>query len=979
MYLKEIRTSGFKSFADKTNITLNDQITCIVGPNGSGKSNIVDAVKWVLGEQSIKNLRGSSNMADVIFSGSKSRGPLNVASVSLIFDNTDSYLKVPYSEIAVTRKVYRNGENEYFINNQKCRLKDINDMFLDSGIGRYAFNIISQGEVNNIINSSPYERRAIFEEAAGVLKYKKRKEEALRKLEKTNENMVRVKDIIMELDTQIEPLRKQKEAAEAYLDYKEKLSSIEISLIVSDLEKLNRDFHNNEGRITSIQDEIASLMSQSSASDVKLESAKKELLSVNERIASLNNEYISLTRELEKLNGEKNILKERSKYESDDIKVHENITNLKEKSLSLNNNILSLEVDIQTLKTRENEKKVELQKINGKIDSNQSLIDNCRKNIESCNKNIVDISYKIKSLTDYIEQGAGASINVKKVLSNPKLSGIHNTISNLIEVDEEYLTPLTVALGGSKDYIVVDTPDNAKNAIKFLKDNNLGRVTFYPLSVIKPRFVDNETLLILKSSDGFINTMDKIVTFDDKYEDIIKNRLGNVILVDNFDNANKIRNLTNNRYMIVTLTGDVMNVGGSITGGKIKTSSVISERHELQNLNSLKEKNKQEISSLDTKLNSLLSETKEYQDQSLILEKELIVLSEEKKTKTDLYEKTKDDYSSILSELSTLESLSNHTINDEEKRVMEEYYKVMASKEEIQKKSQSEISLKEKIEANIEQLEAGYRVSSSSIRDLEAELKKCEISNSKASVRMDNLLNTLSETYQMTFEKAQANYILEIDEPEARSLVNSYKRSLDAIGPVNVLAIDEYDRVSTRYDFLNKQNTDLEGALKELLNIISELDEVMKAEFLRSFKQVQVEFNKVFTELFSGGEARLELTDNDDLLECGINIIVTPPGKKLSSINLLSGGEKSLTAISLLFAILNIKNIPFCLFDEVEAALDEANVDRFGLYLKRYNKKTQLIIITHKKKTMEYANALYGITMQESGVSKLVSVKLVDQ
>ena len=976
MYLKEIKASGFKSFADKIDIALNDQITCIVGPNGSGKSNIVDAVKWVLGEQSVKNLRGSNNMADVIFSGSKSRGPLNVASVTLVFDNSDSYIKVPYTEISVTRKVYRNGENEYFLNNQKCRLKDINDMFLDSGIGRYAFNIISQGEVGNIINSSPYERRAIFEEAAGVLKYKKRKEEALRKLEKTNENMVRIKDIIMELDTQIEPLRKQKEEAEAYLDYKSKLSDTEIALIVSDLERLNTEFHSNENRIASLQDEIASLMSKSSTSDASLENAKKELLSVNERIAELNKEYISLTGELERLNGEKNILNERSKYESNDIKVHENITNLKEKRLLLKNEVLSLEDDFKIIFDKENSKNKELSLLNEKLNSKLLEMDTLKKQVESKNKELIDVTYKIKSLTDYIEQGAGVSINVKKVLSNPKLSGIHNTISNLIEVEDEYLTALTVALGGAKDYVVVNNPIDAKNAIKFLKDNNLGRVTFYPLDVIKARFIDNEALVILKNTDGFINTMDNIVTYDKKYENIIKNRLGSVVLVDNLDNANNIRNLTNNRYMIVTLTGEVINVGGSITGGKVKTSSVIEERHELQRLNHLKDKTNSDLESIQKKYEELSKEVSSYQIEVFNMEKECVVLSQESNAKKDIYEKTKDDLSKVEKELSSLEGLN--TIKDEEEKIMEKYYEVSAKKEQVEKKSKVELSLKEKIETNIEEIEAGYRVSSSNIRNLEAELKKCEIANSRASVKMDTLLNELSENYQMTFEKAKANYILEIDEDEARSSVNRYKRALEAIGPVNLLAIDEYDRVSTRYDFLNKQNSDLESALKDLLKIISELDEVMKAEFLRMFKQIQVEFNKVFKELFNGGEARLELTDSSNLLECGINIIVTPPGKKLSSINLLSGGEKSLTAISLLFAILNLKNIPFCLFDEVEAALDEANVDRFGSYLQKYNNKTQLIIITHKKKTMEYANTLYGITMQESGVSKLVSVKLVD-
>ena len=450
------------------------------------------------------------------------------------------------------------------------------------------------------------------------------------------------------------------------------------------------------------------------------------------------------------------------------------------------------------------------------------------------------------------------------------------------------------------------------------------------------------------------------------------------MLVDTLDNANRIRDMINNRYKIVTLTGEVINVGGSITGGKIKTSSVINDRHELQNMISKKESLEKEIVSLRKELSKLMETIKDNQNDLFEIEKKRVSVLEEKKAKENRYDKIVSDYRNATSELSNLEKLIDNTLSDEEARIMEKYYEVEAQKEQLEKKSKTQMATKEKLEANIDQLEAGYRIASSSIRKLENELKKCEISNSKNSVKMDTLLNTLSESYEMTFEKARANYILEIEEDLAREQVNDYKMKLNNLGPVNTLAIDEYDRVSTRYNFLTKQNSDLESALNELLKIIDELDEVMKAEFLRLFKQVQVEFNTVFQELFKGGEARLELTDSNNLLETGINIIVTPPGKKLSSINLLSGGEKTLTAISLLFAILNLKNIPFCLFDEVEAALDEANVDRFGAYLKRYTGKTQLIIITHKKKTMEYANTLYGITMQESGVSKLVSVKLVD-
>ena len=979
MYLKEIKTSGFKSFADKIDISLDNDITCIVGPNGSGKSNIVDAVKWVLGEQSVKTLRGSNNMVDVIFSGSKSRNPLNLASVTLVFDNTDSYLKVPFSEISVTRKVYRNGENEYFINNEKCRLKDINDMFLDSGIGKYAFNIISQGEVSNIVDSSPYERRAIFEEAAGVLKYKKRKEEALKKLDRTNENMVRIKDIIMELDTQIGPLKEQRDAAVKYLEYKDKLSNTEIALIVSDLENLNNSFHDTSLKIANTENEIASLMSKSSTSDVKLEEEKNNLSKINEEINNLNDEYISLTRELERINGEKNILSERSKYESDDIKVHENITNLREKSLGLKNSLTSLELDLNNLNEDKSSILEKIESFNKNFNDKSNELNSIQDNITSKNKRIVDINYKIKTLTDYIEQGAGASINIRKVLSNPTLSGIHNTISNLIEVnDNNYVTAFTVALGGAKDYVVVDTPESAKSAINYLKSNNLGRVTFFPLSVIKPRFIDNELYSVIKSAAGFIDTFDNIVSYDKKYENVIKNQLGNVLLVDNLDNANKIRQLINGRYKIVTITGEVINVGGSITGGNLKTSSIISERHELLNLNSMKDSISNELLELNKKYDDLKVMLDNSQNCLFEAEREKVNLNSLIESKNKEYDEIKEEYEKTISELSNLEGVVNNTLSMEEAKLTEKYYEVMSLKEQTHKKIEKQTSMKEKIEANIEEVQASYRISSTNLRNLEADLKKYEIDNSKISVKMDALLNNLSENYGMTFEKARANYILDISADEARDIVKDYKKKLSDLGEVNTLSIDEYDRVSTRYDFLMKQNNDLENALKELLSIIDELDEVMKAEFLRLFKQVQIEFDKVFKELFNGGEAKLILTDSSNLLETGVEIVVTPPGKKISSINLLSGGEKTLTAISLLFAILNIKDVPFCLFDEVEAALDEANVNRFGSYLKKYKGKTQLIIITHKKKTMEYANTLYGITMQELGVSKLVSVKLVN-
>ena len=978
MYLKEIKATGFKSFADKINISLDDEITCIVGPNGSGKSNIVDAVKWVLGEQSVKTLRGDGNMSDVIFSGSKSRKPLNLASVTLVFDNSDSYLKVPYTEISITRKVYRSGENEYYINNEKCRLKDINDLFLDSGIGKYAFNIISQGEVGNIINSTPFERRAIFEEAAGVLKYKKRKEEALRKLDKTNDNMVRIKDIIMELESQIEPLREQKDKALRYLDYEEKLRNVEIALIASDLEKLNTIFHENTRLIEETEEEIAKLISESSTSDVKTEELKREINSLNEKIAEENNEYITITRLIEKLNGEMKILKERSKYNSEDLKVHENITRLKENELSLSNKLVSIKNDIEIIVNKlsvlEDDYKFKNKELASKLDEKQ-IIENTLLNK---NKNITELEYKIKYLTDYIENGGGVNSNVKKVLSNPKLKGIHTTISNLIEVPESYSLALSVALGGAKDYVVVDNSNCAKYAINYLKENNLGRVTFFPLDVIKERFIEDSVFVSLNNQKGFIGVFSDLVEYDDKYSNIIKNQLGNVIVVDNIDTANSIRTIVNSRYKIVTLTGEVINVGGSITGGKVKTSSIITEKYELDKLTRNKEFLENELLDMKSKLEIKTGELSVLQSEIFSIEKEKMLLNEEKLSKEKTYESYLEEKENITNELNSLGNLVNNTIKDEEEKVMNEYYEALSVKDSLEKKSKVTLGEKDRLNNLLEEYEASYKLNNNHIRELENKLKEYEISNSKASVRMDNYLNILSETYQMTFEKAKANYILEIDENIARKNVNEYRRELKNIGPVNVGSIEEFDRINTRYEFLKKQSSDLEEAALTLLKIIEELDGVMKEEFYKAFKLIQVEFDKVFKELFKGGTAKLELTDESDLLSTGILINVTPPGKKLSSISLLSGGEKTLTAISLLFAILNIKKIPFCLFDEVEAALDEANVNKVGAYFKKYNGKTQLIIITHKKKTMEYANTLYGITMQESGVSKLVSVKLVD-
>ncbi len=977
MYLKEISATGFKSFADKLTISLDGKTTCIVGPNGSGKSNIVDAVRWVLGEQSVKSLRGDSNMSDVIFSGSKNRNALNVATVSLTFDNSDNYINIPYNEITVKRRVYRTGENEYFINNEKCRLKDITDLFLDSGIGKSSFNIISQGEVQKIVSESSYDRRVIFESAAEVLKYKKRKEDALKKLDKTHTNLERVNDIIAELEIQVEPLKEQSIKAEEYLKIKNELKNIEVALLSSEITTINEEYQLTKEKIEKLNNEIMNLGVQSNKSDTELLDLKNNLSKIELTIKELNNRLLSLTKEEEKINGEKNILKERQKYDASNSKVHENISSLKEEKLKKENIIHLDKIDLDALQD-------ELESIKSEI-NNLTLLSNTSKKEYQDSFNeynektrlLADIDHKIGIIEDYINNGGTINNSIKSILNNPRLRGIHQTLGALLEIDEKYLKALDVSLGGSKQFIVVENEDSAKSAINYLKDNKLGRATFFPISVIKPRGVDLDTLNVVRNMQGFISALMDVVKYDSKYYNVVSNQVGNVLLVDNIDNANKISRAINQRYKIVTLDGDIVHIGGTMTGGSLNTSkSIFEEKHELETLRVKRCEIAEVISTLEENIKSSTSKLEDNSEKIRQKEIALIQIQEKYNTKKSSLDITNEEYNNIINELRSLENLVDSSLSKEEDRIMKLYYETSREKEEVVREIARSAKEKDRISSTIDNIEATNKLNNTSLYTKEKELKTLEINISKMDVLLDNYLRILSEDYEMTYEKARSNYILEMDTKEARSLVNSYKNRIKQIGMVNVQAIEDYKRVSERYNFLNSQKDDLLNAKDTLLEIINEMDTVMKEEFLTTFNKIDREFQEVFKQLFKGGSASLKLTNPDDLLETGVDIIASPPGKKLTSINLLSGGEKTLTAICLIFAILNVKPIPFCLFDEVEAALDEANVDNFGKYLNNYKDKTQFLIITHKKRTMEYANTLYGITMQESGVSKLVSVKL---
>ena len=977
MYLKQIVTNGFKSFADKIELKLDDKITCIVGPNGSGKSNVVDAVRWVLGEQSVKSLRGEGSMSDVIFSGSKSRNPLNVASVELIFDNTDHFINVPYTEISIKRRVYRSGENEYYLNNEKCRLKDITNLIMDTGMGKESFNIISQGEVDKILSNSSYDRRIIFEEASGILKYKKRKEEALKKLDKTNNNLERVNDIINELELQIGPLEEQRKKAEEYLENKKGLDKYEVALLSYDIENIHNEIENLKIRKEKISNEIMNLSNDTSLYDAKVEKDNSLLTKLENDKREYNRQLLKVTEEKEKIDTERKLLIERSKTTKQEEEIKEEIRSKLEEKERLSGNITIMEEEIKEIVTNSANKDKDIMDIERQLQNiklKQNILNN---DFSTHNSERISISHKISNLQIEIDQGGDMPNSVRSVLNSKTLSGIHNTIGNVLSVEDKYIKALNTAISSNKNFIIVKDEISAKKAINFLKDNHLGRATFFPLDVIKERYIDNESLNILKNSNDFLGVMSDLVSFNREYESIIKNQLGIVVVSTDIDSATRLSHMIKQKYRIVTLDGDVINVGGSLTGGSTYNGKTIYSL-------------KQELNNLKQKEQLLLTEEQEIQKEILAnneeknkLESDLFNISKEKINLKEQIESKKNEEKVIKERITNLEkdyqsllAISSNSISEKEEELIKLFHEKNTLKEQLELNISSLDKEIELLKDKIEKTGADDKLKRNNLHRLEKENQELEISINRQDVKLDNMLERLSREYEMTFEHAKANYILDIDSEEARSKVNVYKANIKRIGMVNLDSIEEYNKVNDRYVFLTKQKEDLLNALDTLLEIMNEMDEVMKEEFKNTFDLIKVEFQKVFKQLFNGGHADLELTNPDDLLNTGIDIVASPPGKKLTTISLLSGGEKTLTAISLLFAILNVRSVPFCIFDEVEAALDEANVQGFGKYLDNYKDKTQFLIITHKKKTMEYANTLYGITMQESGVSKLVSVKL---
>ncbi|CCY88689.1 chromosome partition protein Smc [Mycoplasma sp. CAG:956] len=977
MYLKSIKAVGFKSFADKIELDIKDGITCIVGPNGSGKSNILDAVKWVLGEQSVKTLRGTGSMSDVIFNGSKSRSPMSRASVALTIDNSNHYLKSEFNEIEVKRVVYRTGENEYYLNNAKVRLKDITDLFIDSGASRDAYNIISQGTVEDIVNSKPEARRVIIEEAAGVLKYKKHKEESLRKLEKTKDNLNTINLLISELETSLEPLRIQSIKAKKFNEYKDNLKNLEIALIVNDIKKINLEYNKLKARNEELKSLIEELTAKINKDTATLEVSKLSNLEVESTLNKLNQNLVELERQIADTNAKKTMILERKKLNSNNDATLNNVLNLKEEILSIGKNINSLEDEIKALNSKKDELKTTLDSID-----NEELI--LRKNYVTesneynrKNKELLELNNKIDILNNNILNEVNIPLPVKSILNNPRLKGIYNTVGKLLTFDDAYMNAIETTLGASINYLVVDSETSVKQAINYLKEQRLGRATFLPLNIIKPKYLDSNIIDSLKNTSGFIDTAINLVKYDKAYDNIMQNLLATTIIVKDIDALNSIAKHLNYKYKVVSLDGDISYAGGSISGGAKKNSnSILKDRYELTKLETNKVNLETNIRVIDTKINTLNQEQEEIKNKKNKVNNEYIELKETINRKNISLAELQSNYKDKENTIKNNEAILNNTVDIELDNILKSYYELNGKKDNLLRTIKD---YKEKLETargDLAELELNIKNKNHSLNKYNSEFNSNEITLGKYDVKLDNYLLTLNEEYTMTYEKALHEIDTNIDIETTRLQVSKLKSSIKDLGEVNLGSIAEFERVNERYTFLTTQKDDLVKSIEELETAIASLDEIMKERFKATFASVNMEFQKVFKILFRGGEGHLELTDKDNLLETGVEIIAQPPGKKLSSITLFSGGERTLTAISLLFAILNVKTVPFVILDEVEAALDEANVDVFGKYLETRKDKSQFIIITHKKRTMEYADTLYGITMQEEGVSKLVSVRM---
>ena len=966
MFLKRIELQGFKSFADKTVIQFDQDITGIVGPNGCGKSNVNDAIRWVLGEQSVKSLRSGTNMSDIIFSGSEYRKPVNMARVTLVFDNSTRVFDSDFDEIEITRQILRaNNEASYFINKTPCRLKDINDLVMDTGLGKDSLSIITQGNISSFADAKPEDRRSLFEEAAGVAKYKKRKKVSLSKLEQTKENLDRLQDIIDELERQIGPLEKQAKKAEKYISLREKLSKIEISVLVEDIDQYNEKINQINKELFDIQamhtSENAELLKQ----ETRLESIRKEMYALDKQINELQGKYTKAM--------EENYQLERRKIEQDEKRKYMlKVADKKARQKEIQAMLEEARFEYQDRHQRLMQTQQDLNNRRNIVNDLKTKISKARYESDQANNILTQLQNRRQVLENMMKQPFAHQQGVRSVMqAKNSLSGVYGVVSELLIAHADKALAVNAALGGSIYQIITKNEADARNAISFLKRNRSGRATFLPLSVCHPRKMNEQVITIASTSPGFLGFASECVDCKEIFDPVKERLLGNVIVVDTLQNANETAKRLRYAYKIVTLDGDIVHTGGSMTGGVTKNQSTpVTMRQELDTINS-------KIEGQKIKANSCLNET-DILTQKLQKENDAIVTLQIELAKLEnIYATKKAKYDSILAEYQELgvDIEENAELAQDDLVVqMSKMHAVLDSLSlEIQSLRQSRFDKGN----DAEQLENQIRLVRREMNSKQSQIHNYEMEIVKVKTQLENALNRLSTDYEMTYEYALTKKE-DVEIESAKEEVIQLRQAISRLGNINLDAPNEYKEVKERFDFMTSQKEDLEKASQQILAAIDEMDQTMISQFTEMFNKINAELDGVFKAMFGGGRASLSMVDPDDVLNTGIDIDVQPPGKMVKNIQTFSGGEKALIAISVLFAILKARTMPLCIFDEVEAALDQANVERFARYLSHYRGQSQFIAVTHRPGTMEQCDTLYGVTMQKDGVSKVLKVQLKD-
>ncbi|WP_270779601.1 chromosome segregation protein SMC [Holdemanella biformis] len=966
MFLKRIELQGFKSFADKTVIQFDQDITGIVGPNGCGKSNVNDAIRWVLGEQSVKSLRSGTNMSDIIFSGSEYRKPVNMARVTLVFDNSTRVFDSDFDEIEITRQILRaNNEASYFINKTPCRLKDINDLVMDTGLGKDSLSIITQGNISSFADAKPEDRRSLFEEAAGVAKYKKRKKVSLSKLEQTKENLDRLQDILDELERQIGPLEKQAKKAEKYISLREKLSKIEISVLVEDIDQYNGKINQINKELFDIQamhtSENAELLKQ----ETRLESIRKEMYALDKQINELQGKYTKAM--------EENYQLERRKIEQDEKRKYMlKVADKKARQKEIQAMLEEARFEYQDRHQRLMQTQQDLNNRRNIVNDLKTKISKARYESDQANNILTQLQNRRQVLENMMKQPFAHQQGVRSVMqAKNSLSGVYGVVSELLIAHADKALAVNAALGGSIYQIITKNEADARNAISFLKRNRSGRATFLPLSVCHPRKMNEQVITIASTSPGFLGFASECVDCKEIFDPVKERLLGNVIVVDTLQNANETAKRLRYAYKIVTLDGDIVHTGGSMTGGVTKNQSTpVTMRQELDTINS-------KIEGQKIKADSCLNET-DILTQKLQKENDAIVTLQIELAKLEnIYATKKAKYDSILAEYQELgvDIEENAELAQDDLVVqMSKMHAVLDSLSlEIQSLRQSRFDKGN----DAEQLENQIRLVRREMNSKQSQIHNYEMEIVKVKTQLENALNRLSTDYEMTYEYALTKKE-DVEIESAKEEVIQLRQAISRLGNVNLDAPNEYKEVKERFDFMTSQKEDLEKASQQILAAIDEMDQTMISQFTDMFNKINAELDGVFKAMFGGGRASLSMVDPDDVLNTGIDIDVQPPGKMVKNIQTFSGGEKALIAISVLFAILKARTMPLCIFDEVEAALDQANVERFARYLSHYRGQSQFIAVTHRPGTMEQCDTLYGVTMQKDGVSKVLKVQLKD-